>query len=255
MGTASTALIEQALILDKFQEEIQKLIEGESIEMLADPKMVFADIKSSPNALYNLLLFSGYLTAEASFENDDTTYSCDVKIPNREVRSIFTGSLQKWIAKKFDIDVADYNAFLNDLLKGDVATFSEKLKRYLSISASFFATSPKNAELFYNGFIMGLLSAVSARYFVEAERESGQGRADLMIIPKDIAKYKNALILEFKFAKTGEDLKSLAEKALEQIETKNYMSKIKTYDTPLQTFKVGLAFSGKDVEVAFRKVC
>ncbi len=63
VGTASTALIEKALVLDKFQEEMQTLISGESVDMIADPKMVFADIKSSPNALYNLLLFSGYLTA------------------------------------------------------------------------------------------------------------------------------------------------------------------------------------------------
>ncbi len=252
VGTANTGLIERALILDKFQSEIQTLIEGGSVEMIAEPKMVFADIKSSPNALYNLLLFSGYLTAERSLENDDTTYNCDVKIPNREVRGVFTGSLQKWIAKKFDIEMNDYNAFLDDLLKGNVETFTQKLKDYLEISASFFATGPKNAELFYNGFIIGLMSAVSTRYFVETERESGLGRSDVMLIPKPTAKYQNALIMEFKFAKQPEDLKLLAQKALDQIEHKNYMAKIKAYDTVEHTLKVGLAFSGKDVEVAFK---
>ncbi|HQS85126.1 MAG: hypothetical protein B7Y25_08650 [Alphaproteobacteria bacterium 16-39-46] len=206
VGTASTALIEQALILDKFQEEMQTLIDGGSVDMIADPKMVFSDIKSSPNALYNLLLFSGYLTVERSFENDDTTYNCEVKIPNREVRSVFSGSLQKWISKKFNIDVNDYNAFLNNLLKGNVDAFTQKLKDYLEVSASFFATGPKNAELFYNGFILGLVSAVSSQYFVEAEKESGTGRADLMLIPKNTAKYQNALILEFKFSKSEENL-------------------------------------------------
>ncbi|HQS83811.1 MAG TPA: AAA family ATPase, partial [Alphaproteobacteria bacterium] len=221
VGTASTALIEQALILDKFQEEIQTLIEGESVDMIADPKMVFADIKSSPNALYNLLLFSGYLTVERSIENDDTTYNCEVKIPNREVRSVFSGSLQKWIAQKFNIDVNDYNAFLNDLLKGNVDAFTQKLKDYLETSASFFATGPKNSELFYNGFIMGLVSSVSSQYFVDAERESGVGRADLLLIPKPLARYQNALVLEFKFGKLETDLHLLAQKALEQIELKN----------------------------------
>ena len=215
--------------------------------------MVFADIKSSPNALYNLLLFSGYLTAERSLENDDTTYNCDVKIPNREVRGVFTGSLQKWIAKKFNIEVNEYNAFLDDLLKGNVETFTQKLKDYLEVSASFFATGPKNAELFYNGFIIGLMSAVSTRYFVETERESGLGRSDVMLIPKPTAKYQNALIMEFKFAKQPEDLKLFAQKALDQIEHKNYMAKIKAYDTVEHTLKVGLAFSGKDVEVVFKK--
>ncbi|HQS84081.1 MAG: hypothetical protein B7Y25_03640 [Alphaproteobacteria bacterium 16-39-46] len=252
VGTASTALIEQALVLDKFQEEMQILIEGGNVEMVADPKMVFADIKSSPNALYNLLLFSGYLTVERSNENEDTTYNCDVKIPNREVRSIFSGSLQKWISKKFNIDVKDYNAFLNELLKGNVKIFTQKLKDYLEISASFFATGPKNAELFYNGFIMGLVSAVSSQYFVDAESESGHGRADLLLIPKSTAKYQNALVLEFKFGESKEDLSLLAQKALEQIEHKNYAAKIKAYKNVASTFKVGIAFGGKDVAVAFK---
>ena len=253
VGTASTALIEQALVLDKFQEEMQILIEGGSVDMVADPKMVFADIKSSPNALYNLLLFSGYLTVERSFENEDTTYNCDVKIPNREVKSIFSGSIQKWISQKFNIDVKDYNAFLNDLLKGNVEIFMQKLKDYLETSASFFATGPKNAELFYNGFIMGLISAVSSQYFVDAERESGAGRADLLLIPKPTAKYQNALVMEFKFGKFETDLHLLAQKALEQIELKNYAAQIKPYKNVASTFKVGIAFGGKDVEVAFKE--
>ncbi|OYZ36356.1 MAG: hypothetical protein B7Y25_07680, partial [Alphaproteobacteria bacterium 16-39-46] len=203
-------------------------IEGESVDMIADPKMVFADIKSSPNALYNLLLFSGYLTVERSIENDDTTYNCEVKIPNREVRSVFSGSLQKWIAQKFNIDVNDYNAFLNDLLKGNVDAFTQKLKDYLETSASFFATGPKNSELFYNGFIMGLVSSVSSQYFVDAERESGVGRADLLLIPKPLARYQ-------------------------KIELKNYAAQIKSYKNVESTFKVGIAFGGKDVEVAFRE--
>ena len=253
VGTASTALIEQALILDKFQEEMQTLIDGGSVDMIADPKMVFSDIKSSPNALYNLLLFSGYLTVERSFENDDTTYNCEVKIPNREVRSVFSGSLQKWISKKFNIDVNDYNAFLNNLLKGNVDAFTQKLKDYLEVSASFFATGPKNSELFYNGFILGLVSAISSQYFVEAERESGSGRADLILIPKNTSKYQNALILEFKFSKSEENLLLLAQEALDQIEAKNYKAKIKAHENVVRTLKVGIVFAGKNVEVAFRE--
>ncbi len=252
VGTASTALIEQALILDKFQREMQLLIEGESVEMIADPKMVFADIKSSPNALYNLLLFSGYLTASTIENAQAGTYKCDVRIPNKEVREVFEVSSMAWIAQKFNIDGNDYNAFLNDLLKGDVETFTQKLKDYLEISASFFATGPKNAELFYNGFIMGLVSAVSSQYFVDTERESGSGRADLLLIPKPTAKYQNALILEFKFGKGEEKLQLLAEKALEQIDHKNYASKIKAYKHVAKIIRIGLAFSGKQVEVAFK---
>ena len=148
--------------------------------------------------------------------------------------------------------VNEYNAFLDDLLKGNIDAFTHKLKDYLETSASFFATGPKNAELFYNGFIMGLISAVSSQYFVDAERESGAGRADLLLIPKPTAKYQNALVLEFKFGKFETDLHLLAQKALEQIELKNYEAQIKAYKNVASTFKVGIAFGGKDVAVAFK---
>ena len=252
VGTASTALIEQALVLDKFQEEMQTLIDGGSVDMIADPKMVFADIKSSPNALYNLLLFSGYLTANSIENAKAGMYRCDVRIPNKEVQEVFEVSSMAWISQKLKIDMNEYNAFLDDLLKGNIDAFTQKLKGYLETSASFFATGPKNTELFYSGFVMGLVSAVSSSYSVEAERESGLGRADVLLIPKPTAKYQNALVLEFKYGKSEASLHLLAEKALAQIELKNYEAQIKAYKNVASTFKIGIAFGGKDVEVAFR---
>ncbi|MBS0185343.1 MAG: AAA family ATPase [Proteobacteria bacterium] len=252
VGTANTALIERALILDKFQEEMQILIQGGSVEMLADPKMVFVDIKSSPNALYNLLLFSGYLTANSIQNEKAGMYRCNVRIPNREVQEVFEISSMSWISQKLKIEMNEYNAFLDYLLKGDIDVFTQKLKDYLESSASFFSTGSKNAELFYNGFILGLVSAVSSNYYIETERESGLGRIDLLFIPMPGARYQNALILEFKFGKPQIDLSSLAQKALKQIEEKNYGAKLKAYKNIVSTFKVGVAFRGKDVAVAFQ---
>jgi hypothetical protein len=253
VGTGNMALIEQALVMDKFQEDMQTLVKGGSVEMTADPQMVFSDIKSSEDAFYNLLLFSGYLTVERSVENDDATYECDVKIPNREVRAIFTRSLKYWIINKFNISPEDFSAFLNDLLKGNIPTFTKNLKKYLEVAVIYFSTSAEKGEIFYNGFMSCLGASVSSKYFVRHEEESGEGRADLILIPKPVAKYQNALILEFKFSASGENLNLLAQKALEQIEAKNYEAKIKDHDTVKNILKVGLAFSGKEVEVAFEE--
>ncbi len=254
VGTASTALIEQALVLDKFQEEMQNLIEGESVDMIADPKMVFADIKSSPNALYNLLLFSGYLTAiKAKLAMDGITYLCSVKIPNYEVRGVFMTSLVHWIENKFKTDARDYKAFVTHLLKGDVLKFIETLKSYLNASASYFDSGPKQAERWYNGFMWGLFAgSVNEDYFVEKERETGLGRADLLIIPKETAPFPFSVILEYKIASKGEDLKRVAQSALDQIESKEYMSKINAHPNVKKVIRVGLAFSGKDVEGVFK---
>ena len=252
VGTASTTLLEQALILDKFQEDVQTLIEGRAVEMTADPKMVFADIKSSSNGLYNLLLFSGYLTPDKVTSNEGITYNCEVRIPNREILGIFETSTVQWVSHKLDLQVDTYTAFIRQLLEGNIDAFTQKLKNYLEISASFFTTGPKNTEIFYNGFILGLIASVSSRYFVETEKESGLGRADLMLIPKPTTKYQNALILEFKFARSEENLQALAQKALDQIDQKNYVSKIKDHKSITNIIKVGLAFRGKEVEVVFQ---
>jgi len=254
VGTASTALIEQALIVDKFQQDMQHLIEGESIEMIADPKMVFTDIKSSSSALYNLLLFSGYLTANKVKQAlDGITYICQVKIPNYEVRGVFMTSVIKWIESKFKTDARAYKTFVTDLLSGDVPKFLETLKSYLNTSASYFDSSPKQAELLYNGFIWGLFaSSVNEDYFVEKERETGKGRADLLIIPKETAPYPIAIILEYKIAQKGEDIKTVAHLAFDQIEEKNYIPKIKSYKYVTKIIRIGLAFSGKEVEGYFQ---
>lgn len=249
VGTASTALIENALMLDKYQEEIQSLIEGKTVDMIADPKMIFSEITSSSNALYNLLLFSGYLTVESAEQGKGGTYNCLVRIPNKEILEIFEISAVQWLSSKFKIEVNEYNDFANDLIAGNVELFISKLQNYLEISSSCHSTGPN--EVFYNGLMIGLIVSVSNKYFVESEKETGGGRADLTLIPKSTAKHDIAFILEYKVATKTEDLVSTANIALEQIKNKNYISKIKTHDNVHRIISIGLAFCGKDVEVAY----
>jgi hypothetical protein len=256
LGTASPGLIQSALVLDQFQEEVHRLIEGETISMIADPKMVFSDIQSSPNALHNLLLFSGYLTATSANKNTDgNSYTCEVRIPNHEVRSVYTSSISAWLQNKFHVTGDDYIVFVKYLLSGNIDKFTEKLKSYLEASASYFDTVEGRAELLYNGFMWGLFaSSMNQNYFVEKERETGDGRADLLIIPKTTAAYDIAFVLEYKVATKTEDLVTTANIALEQIKNKNYISKIKSHDNVNRIFSIGLAFCSKDVEVAYSEL-
>ncbi|MBP7190335.1 MAG: AAA family ATPase, partial [Rickettsiaceae bacterium] len=98
VGTGSAALLEIAALLDDFQPEIQHLIEGGSINMTADPHMVFSEIRTSHEAFYNLLLFSGYLTVQKVLELRAGIYECEVKIPNCELQEIFEAFVIKWIS-------------------------------------------------------------------------------------------------------------------------------------------------------------
>ena len=162
-------------------------------------------------------------------------------------------SAVQWAENKFKTDARGYRTFVTYLLRGDVPKFVETLKSYLDASASYFDSGPKQAELLYNGFMWGLFaSSVNEDYFVEKERETGSGRADLLIIPKETAPYPFALILEYKIASKTEDLQTVAQSALDQIEAKEYVSKIKAYKNIEKIIRVGLAFSGKDVAVAFK---
>lgn len=248
LETGSTSLIENAFVLDEFQEQIQGLIEGKSVKITADPAMVFADINSLPNAFYNLLLFSGYLTPSSVKFGEDEGYLCDVRVPNREIRILFNSFLRRWLNKKFKIETSEYHAFITNLISGDVELFVEKLRRYLEVSSSYYLSSKKTAEVFYNGFILGLISSLYTEYFVESEKESGLGRADLMIIPKPNSEFKLAFVIEFKFGSDVFDLNTSAKLALDQINAKNYASKVSEYSYVERTIKLGLAFSGKEVE-------
>lgn len=256
MGTADPSLIQTALVIDTFQEEIQTLIEGGTIKMIADPKMIFSDIHTSPNALHNLLLFAGYLTAVTSHKNEDgISYTCKVQIPNREVRSIYTSSITTWLQTKFQTNKNAYITFVEHLLSGDIEKFIRILKSYLETSASYFDSGEKKAELLYNGFMWGLFaSSVNQSYFVEKERETGKGRADLIIIPKSTADHDIAFILEYKVTSKIEDLVMIAGAALEQIKSKNYVSKIKSYDKVKKVMGIGLAFCGGQVEVIYSEL-
>ncbi|MBS0185384.1 MAG: PD-(D/E)XK nuclease domain-containing protein [Proteobacteria bacterium] len=163
-----------------------------------------------------------------------------------------TSTLQ-WIEAKFKTNPQEYKVFVMHLLKGDVAKFIEKLKSYLDASASYFDSASKQAELLYNGFMWGLFaSSVNEDYFVEKERETGERRADLLIIPKETAPYPYAFILEYKIATKSEDLKKVAQAALHPIETKKYDSKIKMYKHVEKIIHLGLAFSEKNVEAAYQ---
>ena len=255
VGTASTTLLEKALILDSFQEEVQNLIEGNTVSMLASPHMVFSDITSSHNAFYNLLLFSGYLTVVRASSGLSGTYNCQVRIPNREVLEIFQMSVVQWLEKAFKLGAGQYHEFAMYLLSGNIEKFSGSLKQYLERSSSYFDSGEMSAETLYNGFMLGIFaSSMVADYFVEKERETGDGRADLLIIPKTIAAYDIAFVLEYKVATKTEDLVATANIALEQIKNKNYISKIKSHDNVHRVFSVGLAFCGKHVEVAYSEL-
>ena len=113
-------------------------------------------------------------------------------------------------------------------------------------SASFYDVKGTHPEKFYHGFVLGLMSSLKDTYTIQSNRESGQGRYDVMLIPHD--KSKLGLVLEFKTVEANEDLDTVAQLALQQVKDKQYETAVKQAGIS-SVLKLGLAFKGKNVAV------
>ncbi|MCC8398520.1 MAG: PD-(D/E)XK nuclease domain-containing protein, partial [Rickettsia endosymbiont of Labidopullus appendiculatus] len=124
------------------------------------------------------------------------------------------------------------------------------LQELLLNSTSFHQTGHKKAELFYSGFMLGFVNMLAPNYIISSEQESGDGRPYLIMIPK-VGKNDKAMVIEYKIAKSSEDLADIAKAGLQQIIDKKYDSKIKEHSHVKQILKISLAFSGKNMELQY----
>ncbi|MDF3055109.1 MAG: putative AAA-ATPase [Gammaproteobacteria bacterium] len=248
VNTSNSELIKTSMALAEaiVKEKFEQILAGNPIEVIITEKMVFGDLKTNTDALWSLLLFSGYLTVRKATPID-TEFNCELQTPNQEVAALYRTVIRGWFTDS--LSTAGYQAFLENLTTGDLDTFLERLKRFLKESSSFFDVGGKNPEKFYHGFVLGLIVSLADTHTVQSNKESGYGRYDVMIIPKDIQKL--GLILEFKVAKKGVTLKQTAQEALAQIEARDYETELRQRGIQ-NILKIGLAFRKKEVEMAFQ---
>ena len=229
----------------------ERLLKGETIKCPIDEQIVYNQLDDNETAIWSLLVASGYLKV-ISYENlllvGDEEPLYELNFTNYEVRRMFYRMVRGWFAKPG----AGYNDFLNSLLLGDLKAMNYYMKRVTMEMFSYFDTGKgkfgEEPERFYHGFVLGLLVDLGKDYIVTSNRESGFGRYDVMIEPKD--KTKDAFVLEFK-VRDMEDEKSLSEtveKALAQIEEKQYETDLIAKGIPKEKIrKYGFAFEGKNV--------
>ncbi|MEO1301180.1 MAG: AAA family ATPase, partial [Bacteroidota bacterium] len=251
LDSGGTNLIDSVLLSDKIQKDLQTLIAGNSISSSIMKQISFDDIWET-EGLYSLLLFSGYLKIDVdrSSPDPDTYY---LLIPNHEVGYMYRQRLIKWISKKLEIDSRDYHSLMSLLASGQVSAFVDRLQTLLDASTSFYQTGSAHSELFYSGFMLGLLHTLSKRYTLASERESGMGRPDFMLIPQPQYGHQ-ALILEYKVSPKVRGLTSLAAKGLAQITDKEYKASLKSHSHVKQVLQVCLAFCDKKVAVKYTQV-
>lgn len=234
------------------KETFEKLLAGKSITTEIDEQVVYDQLDLKESAIWSLLLASGYLKVcsinvpESSSGRWKRTY--ELEITNFEVKVMFQNMVQGW----FDSSASNYNDFIQALLKNDVRAMNVYMNRVALATFSFFDSGNKPSaesepERFYHGFVLGLMVELEDRYMITSNRESGFGRYDVMMEPRDIQ--EPAMILEFKIQDTNEkELTDTARAALRQINERDYASSLTTKGFSMKSIhKYGFAFQGKKV--------
>ncbi len=247
IDSGGTGLIDKVLLSDEMQEDLQKLAAGESIISPITKYISFDDINSRIG-LFSLLLFSGYLNPKPQIPEEDIYM---LSAPNNEVKQLYKIRMLQWVSKKLNIDRSLYYSFVTLLPVGKVEEFKARLQQLLHNSTSFYQTGETKAELFYSGFMLGLINTLAPSHIIESEAESGDGRPDIVLIPHS-GKGEQAIIIEYKISKNKEDLASMTRIGLNQIINNRYELKIKQHLHIKKILKISMAFCGKDMDLQYQ---
>ena len=225
-------------------EDLKRFTDGESIEKYISDGTTIKSLLSNDDEIWQLLLYSGYLTKDEKQEKESDSNVYNLKIPNKEIRKYF-GNM--FLNRFFGTEVKT-NVLIKALEGGDIKKFEETLGEIMINMLSHFDLD-KEMEKIYQVFMIGLVGFLMGKYEIISNDESGYGRYDLAMIP--IKSNEKAYLMEFKIAKTKKGMEESAEKALKQIDEKKYDTKLKARGIK-NILKIGIAFYGKEVKVVFK---
>ena len=234
---------------------VENLIRGEKINVVIDEQIVFSELDYSEDAVWSLMLASGYLKVVSSEElnlirESDNEY--ELALTNREILFMFRKMILRW----FSPAKHETNEFIRALISGDIESMNEymndvALNTFSSFDSGKKKSNRKAPENFYHGFVLGLMVDQTENYIITSNRESGYGRYDIMLEPIDKTNEKYpGIVIEFKVINPRKEntLEETVEAALKQIEEKNYDAElIGRGVNPSNIHHYGFAFKGKEV--------
>lgn len=233
-------------LIEKADQGVKKIIEdliaGKSIDIPVHEDITYEDIDTTQNNLWNFLFFTGYLKKTKEYLKEETIY-LTLTIPNKEVLSIYRRTILEWFEQK--LKQTDFTDFYHAILSGDTSIVESTIKKLLITSISYY----DNAETFYHGFLLGLLSTIQD-YHVESNREHGTGRPDIILIP--LNEKQPVVIFELKKSQNYIQMDELCSEALEQIEQQSYDEQLLA-EGYLNIIKYGICFCKKSCKVKVKK--
>ena len=235
------------------KEKFEALLSGKTIMTPIDEQIVYSQLDKNEEAVWSLLVASGYLKVIAHEEPEELDGGeeplYELALTNYEVLCMFRSMVRGW----FTVTKSDYNDFIKALLADDIDAMNEYMNRVTFTVFSFFDTGKgenrSEPERFYHGFVLGLIVELQGRYRITSNRESGFGRYDVILEPGNIRE-DPGMILEFKVFNERKDrnLEDTVKGALQQIEEKRYADMLMSHGIPRdQIRKYGFAFRGKEV--------
>ena len=245
VNTSSNDLIK--LILKNsstVKERIQRLLNDEAIEVKIDLETIIVGIENNEENIWGLMVQTGYLKVEEVVDLVSKRYK--VKFPNYEIKHLFEDIIDNWFRDK--VIGNDLESILKDLITLNFKEYEKKFEILVREMFSYMDVGENTAENFYHAFVLGMLVGLKDSYYVNSNRESGLGRYDIMLEPKD--KDKNSFIMEFKVLESKEekDIEETIENAKKQIEEKGYEQNLKERGFKNIT-KMVYAFKGKEVKM------
>jgi len=241
INTSSNNLIQETINInmkekERFRDDIERLITGESIKKIVDDSSALRELRTKPNAVWALFLFSGYLKPETKVLKAGK-YECMLKIPNEEVMIFFKDTVLEWLSVQ-DTDI--FYDMADSLTNGDGEQFCMELKNFVMGTLSYYdiKSEPENT---YHMILLGMFAHLTGGYWILSNRESGKGRYDICLKAKNKEDY--SVVIEIKPKGTRED----AEEGMDQIEDKMYVRDLES-EGYTKILKISLAVDGKDIE-------
>ena len=241
VDTSGNDLIKDVLkkITKNTIEALERLFNGEGLKQNISGTSDLSKLLSEEE-LWELMLFSGYLTVEEKIDQDNYV----LRLPNKEVRTLY----RKTFLEKYFGRGSKLLYLMEALTENRIDKYEERLQEILLTSVSYNDTKKGN-EAFYHGLIMGMGLYLEGEYITKSNIESGLGRYDFVIEPKN--KTKRAYIMEFKSTDNIEKLEEISKEALEQIENKKYDVSLKQNGVKDITY-MGIAFCGKEIKISYK---
>lgn len=252
VNTSSDDLIKERVVersADSVRQDIAALLSGESISKAIDERIVFREFDTDKEMLWSLLVFSGYLTSP---QWKIATYQ-DLIIPNFEIKQLFQKIISKWFEISIKVNASLLMTMIDCLTNNRIKEFERHFKSVMGDTFSYFdldkpnGKKNKEAENVWQAYTLGLLALASEDYIIKSNRESGEGRYDILMLPKDKTKY--GVLFELKVLgkkATKKEIDDQLDDALGQIEKNEYYKELIAQNVP-KRIEIAVVFVGKKV--------